>query len=327
MTQEKRTQAQQASDPEDYQVVRWLQQNDKSWAKWSFKDAMTRWQRYKAGYSDEAWNYVQSVYNAYRQTQTQQPEPIYKTPEQVAASNVVSDILPSATPQTGKLTPQQAYLQNRQGAQQQYAALGGEAATIPSGLTAYDEVATSDGKSYMLLGIDPQFSDLLTPDALVYYYNNMMLMDSQTGEIKRAQDDPQLWQAVVAQQGWTYNQFAYQAKYQAMTNELIAGGATEEDLQIPEVAAALQKWELGLKAGKGVDYAKEAAWIKAVGENSRQMKQTQEAWKLHQSTPANVWMDKDIIRQMNPQGYQSDEYKWEPLVKKAVAKPQRVTML
>ena len=197
----------------------------------------------------------------------------------------------------------------------------------PPGFMAWQGAVYNDpntGESWQILLPDLPYADLLTPQTANYFYQNIQAYNMRTGQTQPLRSITT--ESVESQ--IPFKDYMSTVSYQALTNELIQEGVQEEDFKIPEVQNWLKTQMGQVVIGRPMEQVKSVAgWMKYVGETQRSMQQTQESWKLHQSTPANVWMDKDIIRQMNPQGYQSDDYQWKPLVQKATSKPQRITTL
>jgi hypothetical protein len=321
---------------EDSRIVLWLRKNDTEWARLSNIQAMTKWERAKASAkSDPKWDsFVKQARQAYLANPTQSTMQNFISPAQTgfmpqadiqgqAGVGKPPVAAAAATPETVEQARERGL-----GQATQYGEAFGQIQPPPSGYIGYDEIEDPTTKRrYALLGPDIQFVDLLNKSYTDYLYKNRKLYDLQTGELIDITNvtDPKMKEYLNI--NWNYFEFANQAKYTAFRNELINSGVTEEDLQIPEVAKWVEQQMGAIATGKGADYKKASDWIMAVGANERQLKKNQEDWTLHQNTPANVWMDKDIMREKNPQGYQSDEYQWQPLVKKATAKPQGMAWL
>lgn len=209
------------------------------------------------------------------------------------------------------------------------------------------------GHRWVILIPDLQRADMLSPQLANYAYKNMKLYNMITGETRLGSElltdydkttetvdqDPKSptfgkpipgsgKQKSVLESIVPAAPFLAAASYQALTNELISEGVPEEVFNMKEVQEYLAPMMKEVALGRSAEQVKPIAeWMKYLAEDAKQTKQTQEAWKLQRQAPANVWLDKDIMRQMNPEGYHSDEYQWQPLVKKATAKPQRISTL
>jgi hypothetical protein len=209
------------------------------------------------------------------------------------------------------------------------------------------------GESWLILIPDLQYADLLTPQVANYAYANIKMYNLATGETKLGKElvteydksteelnkdakSPDFGKPIagtgqmrsVLEKYLPYQPFMAATSYQALTNELIGEGVPEEAFSLKEVQDYLAPMMNEVALGRPMENVKAmAGWMKYVAEDTKQTKQNQADWQVHQNTPASTWMDKDIMRQKNPQGYQSDEYQWQPLVKKATARPQGMTKL
>ncbi len=278
----------------DSKIVLWLRQKDPEWGKLSYPAALSKWLRYQTSGSPEVENYIFQVKQAYAGY----------APEKRPAGATRTWVAPPVEEEKGA-----PYLRAF-GAKAEFPQPEGAKPIQPTGFGAldiYSEAKT--GRSWWIMIPDLQYVDMLTPQMAQYAYENVMLWDELTGE-RRLMTMPEKVEAKLDSRT-LYDQMAYQA----LSNELIQGGVSEEDLTIPVVQQWVQEQMGNVRVGKGVDYAKESEWIKQVSAYNKMTTEAEAAWKIEQATPPSA---KPWYKPPEP---------WQPLVQKAINRPERMTSL